>query len=138
MRLAILSLAVLLVASCATVQNLSVSDVRTPERECAAGSVSVPISQIKECADRTNYSCGPGQLVANIMRDPDNENKASLFIYGLGATQMNPYVIIDFEGQADGTSSYRAFTAIKNLPWKRHVEKQLRRIEACGECSKLP
>lgn len=128
-----LLIAALLVAGCAPFQNLSVADVRTPSHFVKSGTISVPLDKIKECADKTTYSCGPGR--GRIIQNPDNPNVVTLFVYGIGFSQSNPYVIIDFSTE-DGVTKYDGYVAI--YTWSSEIDEQVALIEACGDCSKKP
>lgn len=70
-----------------------------------------------------------------IVKKPDGSGDFSMFIYSMGLTQSNPYVIIDFTIGENETTEYKGYTA--RVTWSNSVVDQIRRIEACGDCNKL-
>lgn len=134
MRIAIIITAFLfLLSACAQMQNLTVADVRTPKMFRQSGSIAMSPDEARHCAELTNYHCGPAGG-AQIVADPDGSGAFSMFIYGGGLTQANPYVIIDYTPTAHGTG-YKAYCIQRD--WEYLIHQQIDRIEACGECSKL-
>ncbi|MGX9367305.1 hypothetical protein ACTVJH_14905 [Desulfoplanes sp. PS50] len=124
----------LIISGCAPMQNLSVADVRNDSHLRHSGVIQMSIEKAAECAETTNYVCGPGGS-AMIVKNPDGSGKFSMFIYSMGWTQSNPYVIIDFDIGENETTKYKGYTAM--VTWSSSVLAQIRRIKACGDCNKL-
>ena len=122
----------LLVCGCAAMKNLSAADVRTPSMLRQEGVLKMTFEQALTCAKSTNYKCGPGGG-AMIVENPGGKG-FSMFIYSMGLTQQNPYVIVDFRDE-NGMAAYRGYTAMSS--WSGYVPILVKRVEACGECEGL-
>lgn len=126
---------VLICGACAPFQNLSVSDLRTDLKMRHAGTIQMPIEKALLCAEKTKFACG-NQGGAAIEIDPEGSGAFSMFLYGMGLTQINPYMVLDFSRGDSGTTAYKGYTAMST--WASTIPDQIQRIEACGDCSKIP
>lgn len=122
----------LLVCGCSTMKNLNASDVRAPSMLRQEGVLGMTIEKALACAKATDYVCGPGGG-AILVESPDGK-EFSMFIYGIGLTQQNPYVIVDFR-EENGIAAYRGYTAMSS--WSGSVPILIKRVEVCGECDGL-
>lgn len=136
MRILILVLA-MSVTGCAMFKNMSAADVRADKYRYKSGAIDMSMAQIKKCTDKTLYSCGPASREGQLIIDPDNQDRGSLIVYGPGLSQINPYIIIDFVGNATSTN-FEVYVLPSEIIWKKRVNEFLTRIESCGDCARLP
>lgn len=133
-RVGLVVLAALLLAGCAPFQNLDVEDVRRPGNIVRSGVVEISIREIETCVARSNYQCGLDGS-APVIKNPDNPNECTIFLYGPGWSQGNPYIIIDFQKVDESKTSYSGYSALSTWDWK--IDEQIKRIAACGRCDEL-
>ena len=133
MKHTIIILLALLVCGCAAMKNLNAADVRIPAMLRQEGVLKMTLEQALACAKATDYKCGPGGGGATLVESPDGK-EFSMFIYSMGLTQQNPYVIVDFRDE-NGMTAYQGYTAMSS--WTGSIPTLLNRIEACGECAGL-
>lgn len=126
-RLAVVFAFVLLL-SCAPMQNLSVNDVRTQNRLVREGRIDMPLEKAAYCLRKTLYNSGQG---VNIEINPDDKNLGTIFIYGMGLTQSNPYIIIDIVDRGD-FSVYKGYSAMPT--WNSMIDSYIQKINHCGQC----
>lgn len=114
---------------CVPFQNLSMEDVRNEDHFVKEGSIPMSIEKIDYCLKQYSYNC---KKIDSITINPENTKEASLIGYGMGLTQANPYVIIDFIEQNDGTTKYKGYTAIST--WNSSIDYGINVILDCGQC----
>jgi hypothetical protein len=106
-------------------------DVRQPEYLYNVGVVNKSLKEIALCIEKHRANCG---IIGTLTSDDTTGKKASHIVYGMGWTQANPYVIIDFEETSPEQTRYVAYTAIENFKWHGYVDEFFEKVNACGQC----
>lgn len=114
--------------ACAPMQNLSVEDVRTPNKLVREGRINMPLEMATYCSQKTIYNCGQG---VSISINPDDNKLGTIFVHGMGLTQANPYIIVDIADMGDHCV-YKGYSAM--LTWNSLIDRYIQMINNCGKC----
>lgn len=116
---------------CAPFRNLDMQDVRVAKNKIGDGAIPYALADINNFIEKYNYNCN---VTAKLTFDGDNKKLASYIIYGMGLTQANPYFIVDFKDNQDGTTEYTGYAI---YPYSKHaLDDLLGVIERKGACKK--
>lgn len=124
-----LFLCIVWTTGCAPFQNLSMSDVRQPNRLKRQGYIQKSIHEIDDCIGKHLVNCGS---MGHLTYSDEARKNASYIAYGIGLTQANPYVIIDLQEESPNRTHYKGYTAIST--YNKFIDDFVVNVNACGRC----
>lgn len=127
----LMGLLVFCLFACAPFQNLNMQDVRVAKNKIGDGTISYTLVDINNFIEKYNYNCNG---TAKLVFDGDNKQLASYITYGMGFNQMNPYLIVDFKDNHDGTTEYNGYAVYAH--YKYSLDELLGIIDRKGACKK--
>lgn len=105
-RIAVMLMVVLL-AGCGNFQNVTVSDLRTPENQRAKGTLNMSILQIQTALYKYGTIC---RSLGSVDVDPSDAHRAQYTSYMPGLTKMSAATLVDFRQVGDHETRYTGYT----------------------------
>ncbi|MGO4154329.1 hypothetical protein [Cupriavidus sp. YAF13] len=95
-----------LLTGCAATQNLTASDLRTPEHAYGATVLPMTIAQVRTALFDYHRNCRPH---ASADHDPTGLGRLTIQGTGMGMTTASVLYAIDFDGLPDGKTQVRGY-----------------------------
>lgn len=128
MRKPILYAALLSLAGCAAVQNISATDIRNEAHLRAERKLPLTITQISQALYEHQSKCSD---VGRVVENPGNPNEGFITVEIMGRTKGSVALLIDLrqEGRVTNAKAYTYYST-----WTGQIEKIFRAIENPADC----
>ncbi len=123
--------AALLLAGCGQLQNVTVSELRTPENLRKEGTINLSIAQIQQSLYDYGKSCRP---LSPLVINPSDPTRATYIVTMMGWSKASAAQVVDLREAAPGRTEYQAYTYYK--PLNDHLDELITSMSDPTICSK--
>lgn len=131
MRVLLAVVALALLAGCAQLKNVTVSDLRSAEHKRQEGDFPLSITQIQQAMYEYGANC---RDIGPLRVDPSNESSATYTQYMPGLTDSSASLLIDLRQVSPGVTHYTAYTYYKG--WDSRAVEVLDIMARKKQCNK--